>query len=286
MASPNKKARHDGKTKSFFAKQSRKAIRNSIEPGNKGFLVTCNFKERDSIRECYQLLNNCYKKLNPDVEDTKKENKDEDDDDITTKLQNQIEKTNQELKERAMKFVSVDTGVSNLIFIKTTIEDPLTLGCTIIRDLAESKIKQTKVTLRFIPIEAVCRAKMEDIKIAAGALFDKHFLKEPSTFGIILNRRHHSELKRDDVIKELAELVISKNIGNKVNLKDAKKSIIVEIIKSICMISVLPDYMALKKYNINELWAKKEEKISSQEEDVKDEVEDASEKAEEAVKVE
>ena len=276
MASPAKKPRNEGKTKAFFTKQARKSSRNSIEPGDKGFLVTCNFKERDSIRECYQLLNEYYKKLNP--EDSNKE-QDDDEDDISSQLQDQIAKTTKEMKERSFKFVSTETGIHNLIFIKTTIDDPLTLGTTIIRDLAETKKKRTKVTLRFVPITTICKAKMEDIKDAAGLLFDKHFLKEPSTFGIIFRKRFNNDIQREEVIKELAELVALKNIGNKVKLDDPQKTIVVEIIKGNCLLSVLPDYLKLKKYNLNELWGKKEEPAEKKvsQEEVKDEDEAAAE---------
>jgi tRNA acetyltransferase TAN1 len=64
------------------------------------------------------------------------------------------------------------------------------------------------------------QAKIEDMKNAAGVLFDKHFLKEPSTFAINFNKRFNNDLNRDEVIKELAELVAMKNPGNKVNLKN------------------------------------------------------------------
>lgn len=281
MASPAKKTRQDGKTKSFFTRQARKPFRSSIEPGDKGFLVTCNFKEKESVGECYRLLNEYYNKLNLESQDAKKEDDDDDEDDITSQLQNQIEKTNQESKERAHKFFSIETGVPNLIFIKTSIDDPLTLANKIIRDLHETKQKRTKVTLRFIPIQSVCKAKIEDIKNAAGLLFDKHFLKKPSTFGIIYNKRYHQELQRDDVIKELAELVAAKNVANKVNLKDPEQSIIVEIIKNVCLLAVVPDYFKLKKYNINELWEKKDKKAAEKvpSEEVKDEDEAEPEEA-------
>jgi hypothetical protein len=50
MASPAKKQKFSNKSKGYFQKQARRD-RGSLEVGDKGFLVTCNFKERDSIRE-------------------------------------------------------------------------------------------------------------------------------------------------------------------------------------------------------------------------------------------
>jgi tRNA acetyltransferase TAN1 len=265
MASPAKRPRSEGRPKTFFSKQAKKSQQNRLEVGDKGFVITCNFKERDCIRECYGLLNEYHTKSLQQSDEAVKKTPDEDDeDDITSQLQDQIEKTKDEVKDRAQKFQSIETGVQNCLFIKTTVDDPLELGTRIIRDLAESKKKRTKVTLRMLPIETVCKAKIEDIKNAAGLLFDKHFLKVPSTFGINFNRRFNAEIQRDEVIKELADLVAMKNPLNKVNLKDPQQSVIVEIIKGNCLLSVVPDYIKLKKYNINELWDRKDKEVVSE----------------------
>src|SRR5690349_4108514 len=146
MSSPAKKPRREGKSKDYYIKQAHKGARNFLEVGQKGFLVTCNFKERDSIRECYHLLNDYHNK-GKEVDTVKEdaaEKADEDNDDITSQLQSQIEKTNKELKERSHNFQSVDTGVQNCIFIKSSVPDVVKLGTEIIRDLAETKIKKTK----------------------------------------------------------------------------------------------------------------------------------------------
>lgn len=256
MATPPKRPRNEAKDKKFYSKQARKGYKNYLDVGDKGFLVTCNFKEKDSIHECYRLLNEYYAKSQPAVEPAEVAKTEEDEDDISSQLQDQIEKSKIEVKERSQNFQSLSTGVQNCLFIRASIDDPLTLGTTIIRDLAETKVKKTKVTLRFLPIEVICRAKIEDMKDAAGILFDKHFLKEPSTFAINFNRRF-SDMNRDEVIKELADIVALKNPGNKVNLNDPQKSVIVEIIKGHCLLSVVPDYIKLKKYNVNELWGNK-----------------------------
>ncbi|CRL02196.1 CLUMA_CG015215, isoform A [Clunio marinus] len=260
MASPAKKTRTDGKSKQFYVKQARKLQKNTLDSAERGFLVTCNFKERDSIREVYSLLNEYYEKIKPESVKSEEvvEKNEDDEDDIANAIQNQIEKTKQEVKNRSHNFQSVDTGVQNLLFIKTSIENPLELGSNIVRDLAATKRRRTKVTLRFLPIETVCKAKLDDIKKEAEELFDKHF-SVPTTFAINFNKRFNNELKRDDVIKELADLVSSKNSANKVDLKDAQQSIIVEIIKGICLLSVVPNYLQLKKYNLNELWERKAE---------------------------
>lgn len=51
MSSPAKRQKFNNKSKGYFQKQARKNDRGALDVGDKGFLVTCNFKERDSIRE-------------------------------------------------------------------------------------------------------------------------------------------------------------------------------------------------------------------------------------------
>jgi tRNA acetyltransferase TAN1 len=217
----------------------------------------------------YHLLNTYHDKLYK--KDDVKEDKVEDEElDVEEQLKKDIEKSKKEVAEKAHLFNYIDTGVQNLIFIRTSIDNPQELGTAIIRDLYETKSKRTKVTLRFLPIQAVCKAKIEEIKDAGGLLFDKYFLKESSTFGIIFNKRFNNDVSRDEVIKELADLVHSKNAANKVNLKEPQLSIIVEIIKGFCLISVVPDFHKMKKYNLNELWERKTTEIKKDEEEVKE----------------
>jgi len=121
----------------------------------------------------------------------------------------------------------------------------------------------SRFLLRFVPIEMVCKANIEDIKTAAGKLFDKHFLNcSPKTYSIVINKRYNNTIKRDDIINELAGLVNFKNVQHKVDLKNPEHSVIVEILKGICCLSVVPNYLKWKKYNISELLSKKSPKIS------------------------
>ncbi|CAO1415618.1 unnamed protein product [Diamesa serratosioi] len=272
MASPMKRMKTD--KKAFFSKQARtkNTFRQTLEPGIQGFLASCNFREKDCVRESYRLLNEyadeMYGKANQDDVVAKPE---EEEEDISSQLENQIEKTKFETKQKAQRFQSVDTGIANVIFIKTTLENHQGLGVKIIRDLHATKAKKSRSLLRFIPIEAVCKAKIDEIINAAGPLFDKYFLKEPSTFSIIFNHRYNNDLKRDLVIKELADIIALKNIGNKVNLKQPQLSVVVEVMKGICCLAVLPDFHDLRKYNLNELHNKP---IVDDEEPAKDDTEE------------
>ena len=62
-----------------------------------------------------------------------------------------------------------------------------------------------------------------------------------------------------------------------------------EIIKGNCLISVVPDYLKLKKYNVNELWDKKEKEPEADEKETSEKSSqkktDETEKVVEAEKV-
>lgn len=230
--------------------------------------MTCNFREKECIKESYNLFNNYYteESTGPEIaqettEDpsdapgSPKSDADEDqEDDIATQLANEIKASKADA--RKSRFQAVDTQTTNCIFIDAKIDDPVGLGVKIVRDIASTKVAKTRFLLRLLPIEIVCRANLVDIMATAERLFDKHFLGgEPKTYAIMFNRRYNNEVKRDNVIKELAEIIQAKNGKNKVDLKAPQFSVIVEVIKGFCCMGVVPDYLELKKYNLVELCA-------------------------------
>lgn len=244
---------------------------NYLEPGIKGFLATCNFREKDCVRECYNLLNeyaNSDEKIDSDAtasqppnEEGASESDDIEEEDISTQLENEIKTMNASSKLDRTRFQQVETKTPNCVFIKTTVPNPIDLGVKIVRDIAATKKQKTRTLLRFIPVEVVCKASIEDIKNAAGKLFDKYFLNvEPKTFSIVFNKRYNNSVERMAIIRELADIVAFKNVQHKVDLKNAELSVVVEIIKGLCCLTVLPDYNELKKFNLVELGIAKEDK--------------------------
>ncbi|XP_033157580.1 THUMP domain-containing protein 1 homolog [Drosophila mauritiana] len=265
------------------------ARREVLQPGQRGFFATCNINEKACVRECYNLLNHyadiLYGSEKPENEPEKKQPEEgaagdaeedvpkpaagatsDDDDDLDAAAA----KCREMLSHRKMRFQNVDTKTTNCVFIRTELEDPVALGKHIINDIATTGKSMSRFVLRLVPIEAVCRANMPDIITSAGYLFDKHFLKEPTSYSIIFNHRYNQQIKRDEIITQLAELVNSKNVGNKVDLKKAKKSIIVEVLRGSCLLSVIDNYLECKKFNLAEL-ANTSDKKSAGEGDSKSE---------------
>ncbi|CAG5040409.1 unnamed protein product [Parnassius apollo] len=250
------------KKKFYFRKRRNKYF---LESGFKGFFCTCNFREKDCVKEMYNLLNEYAEKLYPDLGGdqppptaTAEENsvsESEEETDIGDLLKREVDsmKRNSQKSLKHKRFQVVETGASNCIFIKTNLPSPEEITTAIVRDLSATKMQKTRHVLRLLPIMATCKANLPDIMECAGKLFDKYFLKEASTFAVIFNKRFNSSVSRELIIKELAELVVLKNSNNKADLKNPNLCIIVEIIKGICLLSVVDNYFLYKKYNLHEL---------------------------------
>lgn len=79
----------------------------------------------------------------------------------------------------------MDTGVKNMIFILSTLPNPLELVTKIVSKLDITKEQCTRYLLRLLPIEVVCKAHMDNIRAKASELFEKYFAQEPKTFSIV-----------------------------------------------------------------------------------------------------
>ncbi|KAL7824311.1 hypothetical protein SRHO_G00346360 [Serrasalmus rhombeus] len=105
-----------------------------------------------------------------------------------------------------------------------------------------------------LPVSGTCRAFPEDMEKYLSSYLEPWF-KAPNhaSYQINFKARNSSHNKREEVIKSLAGLVAKLNPANKVDLTNPELTIIVEIIKSVCCVSVVRDYMLFRKYNLQEV---------------------------------
>uniref|UniRef100_A0A2M4BUW9 THUMP domain-containing protein n=1 Tax=Anopheles marajoara TaxID=58244 RepID=A0A2M4BUW9_9DIPT len=266
-----------------------------MQPGQRGFLVTCNGRLHDCIRDSYRILNEyadllygATASLSNEAEPVANEksgDESEEEEDISVTLQKEAAAAG---IKKPMRFQNVDSGATNCLFIRTTLKEPTALAHKVLQDLSKTRKAKSRFILRMVPIEAVCRANLKDIIDTVGSLSDRHFLKEPKTYAIIYNHRLNNELPRDDVIRELADLISSKNAGNKANLKNPELAVIVEVIKGLCCIGIVPEYYALRKYNLAEIVAQQPPSVAKGDSaaDAKSAEEKSKEVAEEPVAAE
>uniref|UniRef100_A0A7N9CXD0 THUMP domain-containing protein 1 n=1 Tax=Macaca fascicularis TaxID=9541 RepID=A0A7N9CXD0_MACFA len=133
-------------------------------------------------------------------------------------------------------------------------KEPEKLVHHILQDMYKTKKKKTRVILRMLPISGTCKAFLEDMKKYAQTFLEPWF-KTPNkgTFQIVYKSRNNSHVNREEVIRELAGIVCTLNSENKVDLTNPQYTVVVEIIKAVCCLSVVKDYMLFRKYNLQEV---------------------------------
>ncbi|XP_026808344.1 THUMP domain-containing protein 1 [Rhopalosiphum maidis] len=243
MAARPSKSSYYGKKKYNF-----KDSRNQLQPDMKGFLCTCNYGEKDCQKEAINLLREYSEEKDKSSEDISSTVEESTDimDSLDTELESLSKKDNADWK----KFNPSVTGVGNCIFISTTVEDPCDLMYKILEDIERTKVQKTKFLLRMLPILITCKANLISIKSVCTNLLSKYFSTEPTTFAIMFNHRYNNSVRRDEVIKELANQVVSFG-QHTVDLSGgAKMTIIVEVVKSVCCLSVVRDYGRFCKFNL------------------------------------
>ncbi|KAG5887035.1 hypothetical protein JTB14_029994 [Gonioctena quinquepunctata] len=244
------------KAKYKYSNRNKNTKRTSIDVGLKGFLCSCNNREKECVREAYNLLNKyadiLYPPQPPEALSPEKEPNVEDE------LENELRELKSE-KKHLRRFQVVESGAKNFLFITTTVEDPVKLAHSVVSELEATKSQQTRFLIRLVPIEVTCKAYIKEIETVFQPLAEKYFKDSPRTFSIVYNHRNNNNLNRDEVIKVVADIVAKANSDNKVDLKSADVSIVIEVIKGIALIGVVPDFIKYKKYNLLSITEKESE---------------------------
>ncbi|KAM5331645.1 THUMP domain-containing protein 1 [Glossophaga mutica] len=229
-----------------------------LEPGLKGILITCNMNERKCVEEAYVLLNEYGDDLyGPEKfidKDQQPSGSEHGDDDVEAALKKEVGDIKASTEMRLRRFQSMESGANNVVFIRTLGIEPEKLVHHILQDMYKTKKKKTRAILRMLPISGTCKAFLEDMKKYAETFLEPWF-KAPNkgTFQIVYKARNNSHVNREEVIKELAGIVGSLNSENKVDLTNPQYTVVVEIIKAVCCLSVVKDYMLFRKYNLQEV---------------------------------
>ncbi|XP_044836905.1 3'-5' exonuclease eri-1-like isoform X5 [Mauremys mutica] len=189
----------------------------------------------------------------------------EEEDDVEAALKKEVDQIRTSTEQKLRRFQSVESGANNVVFIRTLGVEPENLVHHILKDLHTTKKKKTRVILRMLPISGTCKAFVEDMKKYSETFFEPWF-KAPNkgTFQIVYKARNNSHMSREEVIKELAGIVGSLNPENKVDLNNPQYTIVVEIIKNVCCLSVVKDYVLFRKYNLQEVVKSNKEELVQQ----------------------
>lgn len=152
-------------------------------------------------------------------------------------------------------FQIYDSGCRGLVFVGIRHEiDPVPFIKRAMQLMSskegDSKIKWPRETVieRIVPMQRTCSATIPNLLETIKPMIEEHLSenKEPTTWGIVTHHRNNKEINRKSVIDAVAVLVPPKH---PVNLSSPSITVIVEIIKSTCCITLTPDFHSLAKYN-------------------------------------
>lgn len=238
------------KVKKYYTDQMRKHMRKggSLEVGMKGYLCSCQYREKDCVKEAYNVLNKYYDLLHG-KKDQEEATEKEVVNDISDDLQNEIKQLQSEGGAKS-RFKSIESGAKNLLFIKTKIDNHAELIDKLIFDLINEKQPQTRFLLKMIPIHVVCKARVDDIKLHMQPLLENSLKEKPNTFGIAFNSRNNDSLSKDDVIRVVAEMVQNMDKNIKVYLAQPELSVIIEVIKGFALLAVIKNFVKNKRYHL------------------------------------
>uniref|UniRef100_A0A671SWD6 THUMP domain-containing protein 1 n=2 Tax=Sinocyclocheilus anshuiensis TaxID=1608454 RepID=A0A671SWD6_9TELE len=178
----------------------------------------------------------------------------EEDEDAEAALKKEVSQIQLSMKTHQQRFSAVDSGAHNVVFIRTHGVDPEQLVHHILSDLYQTKKRKSRVILRMLPVSGTCKAFPEDMEKFLSVFLERWFrAPQRATYQICFKARNSSHNKREEVIKAVASLVGKLNPLNKVDLTNPELSIIIDIIKAVCCVSVLKDYTLFRKFNLQEV---------------------------------
>ncbi|CAN0901823.1 THUMP domain-containing protein 1 homolog [Linum grandiflorum] len=173
-------------------------------------------------------------------------------------IDKQIEEELKELGDKSKRLlVSLDSGCNGVVFIQMRKRDgdpsPKDVAQHLMTSAASTKKHMSRFLLRLLPIEVSCYPSEEEISRAVAPIFAKYFpadASEPQKFAVMYGARANSGLDRAKVINAVAKSVPA---PHKVDLSNPDKTIVVEVVKTVCLIGVVEKYKELAKYNLRQL---------------------------------
>lgn len=161
------------------------------------------------------------------------------------------------VKKKA-RFSGSETGCHGIIFVRMRKDSsgptPVELAQAIVQSAADTKKTCTRHCLRVMPAEATMYASVEEVQRAAKSVILQHFPagseQSPIKFAIVCESRANTSVDKKEFIRTVAELVPQPHI---VDLKHPDKTILVQIVKTTCVVGVVDKFKELAKYNIRQL---------------------------------
>ena len=266
----NKSTKKDANNKEKIKKKPKNEL--NINDEMKGFLIfTDKHREKNCIRDAYNILNDVTEKIYPNLEENKgtinlkedidiKENKN-----VSSKIDEEIKN----LQKNKKIFNSVNTRCAAIVFIKIEEEysfqiSPKEVVNYIINEVITTKKSLSKCISKFYPIEICTKYNLDTLNEKVDELVKKYFkddIDNIKTWKIELRVRNNNSVNK----KEIMNIIFNKinKEKYKVEYKNPELTFFVEISWNLMCLSVLEKFSEYKSYNIQSL-AKTDEEINDE----------------------
>ena len=266
----NKSIKKDANNKEKIKKKPKNEL--NINDEMKGFLIfTDKHREKNCIRDAYNILNDVTEKIYPNLEENKgtinlkedidiKENKN-----VSSKIEEEIKN----LQKNKKIFNSVNTRCAAIVFIKIEEEysfqiSPKEVVNYIINEVITTKKSLSKCISKFYPIEICTKYNLDTLNEKVDELVKKYFkddIDNIKTWKIELRVRNNNSVNK----KEIMNIIFNKinKEKYKVEYKNPELTFFVEISWNLMCLSVLEKFSEYKSYNIQSL-AKTDEEINDE----------------------
>ncbi|KAJ8551333.1 hypothetical protein K7X08_000703 [Anisodus acutangulus] len=158
------------------------------------------------------------------------------------------------------RFSYLDSGCNGVVFVHMSKKDgdpnPKEIVQHMMSSLASTKRHVSRFILRVLPVEVTCYASEEEIGKAITPLITKYLPAEsdtPKKFAVLYEARANTGINKMKIIDTVAKSVPS---PHKVDLSNPEINIVVQIVKTVCLLGVVEKYKELSKYNLRQLTSK------------------------------
>ncbi len=192
------------------------------------------------------------------VDDVTGGSEESDDDDVEASLKKELESMKAVPAEQR-RFQKCNTKAKNLIFIRSTVADPVRVCRLMMEDIAEHRLQRARHAARILPVLATCKAHTPDItKMAAQCLpqfFSPGSEGVPTSYTVMFRARHNNTTTcgKTSVVRELTCVVRDINPHVTFSWTTFDLAVLVEVVCTVACLVVAPGFTRLRKYNLQEL---------------------------------
>ncbi|WIA13255.1 hypothetical protein OEZ85_006843 [Tetradesmus obliquus] len=160
--------------------------------------------------------------------------------------------------KRKDRFKRREGGVRGTLFVEFPTADdcpsPEEVVLDICRHVQATQSLPSRHLMRLLPVSHTCGISKDEITAMAAKVAAQHFPTGDDAasieFAVEFEHRANDKLDRKEVIDIVAKAV---QAPHKVNLRTPQKTIIVQLVRTVCCICVVPSYKELSRFNVRKL---------------------------------